>query len=623
MKLQFIALDKLSVSKTNMRNGRKAPDVSDLLPTVRKRGVIQPILVRPNCAPDGFEIVAGRRRWTAACLVAAERCAGADDAEPQDNLIPCAILDEGDDADAIEASMIENMARLDADEVTQWENFTRLVKEGRAIHDIAVTFGLPELSVRRVLALGNLLPRIRAMYAAEDIDRITVRHLTLASKSQQRDWLALVDDKEQRAPTGQQLKAWLFGGQSVPVKHALFDVAATGLAVVSDLFGEDQLFADSAAFWTAQNTAIEERRAAFVAAGWTDAIVIPPSDYFASYDYERAAKRKGGCVIIDVRSSGEVVVHEGYMNRKQAARAARASGADGEEKPARPEVTAATNNYIDLHRHAAVRAVLVGQPSVALRLMVAHIIAGSHLFRVSAEPQAAHSDAIRESVENSAGEARFDEHRRAVLALLGFDADSPAVIGGGDAAGTVAIFRRLLELPDAAVMEVIAVVMGEALAAGSDVIEAVGLHLKVEMADWWQAEDALFDLVRDKEILVDFVSDVAGHVVAEGNRAEKGATLKRIVRDHLEGAGGRDKVTRWVPRWMAFPPAAYTVRGGVGSVRAHARAKAAIPESSPSETETDPPANGEGAIDDAQAANDAAPEPEEADAGAESPALAA
>ncbi|HWL47439.1 MAG TPA: hypothetical protein VNQ31_06955, partial [Sphingomonadaceae bacterium] len=35
------------------------------------------------------------------------------------------------------------------------------------------------------------------------------------------------------------------------------------------------------------------------------------------------------------------------------------------------------------------------------------------------------------------------------------------------------------------------------------------------------------------------------------------------------------KRERWVPRWMAFPPAAYTQRGGVGTVRAHALAEAA------------------------------------------------
>ena len=70
MKLDFIPLDKLVVSKANMRYGKKAPDVSDILPTVRSRGVIQPVIVRPNCAPDGFEIVAGSRRFHAAKIVA-------------------------------------------------------------------------------------------------------------------------------------------------------------------------------------------------------------------------------------------------------------------------------------------------------------------------------------------------------------------------------------------------------------------------------------------------------------------------------------------------------------------------------------------------------------------------
>jgi ParB family chromosome partitioning protein len=159
MRLDFIALDKLSVSKANMRHGRKVPDVSDILPTVRKRGVLQALLVRPNCAPDMFEIVAGSRRYHAARIVAEER-AGTGEAEPQDTMLPCAILDEGDDADAIEASMIENMVRLDTDEVTRWETFTRLVREGRSVEDIGLTFGLPDLMIRRALALGNLLPRI-------------------------------------------------------------------------------------------------------------------------------------------------------------------------------------------------------------------------------------------------------------------------------------------------------------------------------------------------------------------------------------------------------------------------------------------------------------------------------
>src|SRR3546814_7369841 len=101
----------------------KAPDVSAILPTGRKRGVIVPVLVRPNGTPETFEIVAGARRFTAASIVADERRAEGQDIDP----MPCAILAASDDADAIEASLIENIARLDADEVTRWETFTRLV----------------------------------------------------------------------------------------------------------------------------------------------------------------------------------------------------------------------------------------------------------------------------------------------------------------------------------------------------------------------------------------------------------------------------------------------------------------------------------------------------------------
>src|SRR5690606_15682578 len=154
---------------------------------------------------------------------------------------------------------------------------------------------------------------------------------------------------------------------------------------------------------------------------------------------------------------------------------------------------------------------------------------------------------------------------------------------GADGDTLAAIFWRLLDLPDAAVMDVIAVVMGESLAAGSAAVEAVGCHIGLDMADWWQADAAFFELVRDREVLAALVADVAGEAVAAANAREKGKTLKRIVADHLDGANGREKRERWVPKWMAFPPAAYTARGGVGTVRAHALAEAARVSATPPE----------------------------------------
>jgi hypothetical protein len=96
-------------------------------------------------------------------------------------------------------------------------------------------------------------------YRREAIDRATVKHLTMASKAQQKAWLALLDDPNAYVPTGHQLKAWLLGGQSISAAHALFDVEAFKGALVADLFGDDRYFADADAFWTAQNAVIDER----------------------------------------------------------------------------------------------------------------------------------------------------------------------------------------------------------------------------------------------------------------------------------------------------------------------------------------------------------------------------
>jgi len=592
MKLEFIALDKLAVSKANMRYARKAPDVTDILPTVRKRGVIVPLLVRPQFNPDpdagsdapGYEIVAGARRFHAACIVAAE----AGDGEPVACLLPCAILDDGDDAAAIEASLIENTARLDPDEVTQWEAFSRLVREGRKPEDIGATFGIPDAGVRRILALGNLLPRIRNLYRAEKIDAATIRHLTMASKQQQQDWIALFDDPQARAPTGQQLKAWLFGGTSIKASHALFDIDQSGLATVADLFGEDRYFASADGFWTAQNAAIEARHAAYLEAGWCEVVVVPATEHFHGWEHEKTPKNKGGRVYIDVRASGEVVFHEGYLSRREAERARRADQPQVEAaKPARAEMTAKLQAYVDLHRHSAVRAVLAGEGGVALRLMVAHAIAGTHLFRVEADPQSAPSDEIAASLAASRGEAVFAEKRGAVLALLGFDTDSARVIGGrfteklrGDR--LAAIFLRLLDLPDPAVLDVVSVVMGEALACGSVAVEAVGMHLAINLADWWEADGAFLDLNRDREVLTAMVADTAGPAVASANAGGKTKALKAIVADCLAGDNGRTRIERWVPRWVAFPPAAYTARGGVGTVSAAAKVPPApVPQLEP------------------------------------------
>jgi ParB family chromosome partitioning protein len=557
MELKHIDISQLSVSPANMRGVAKKPDLTNILPSVRARGILVPLIVRPNGVEGAYEIVAGKRRYHAALTLAEEQ----DGIDP----LPCAVMEAGDDAAALEASLIENIARLDPDEINRCESFTRLVREGRSIEDIGLTFALTGLQVKRTLAIGNLLPRIRNLYRAEKIDAVTMRHLTLATKTQQREWLGLVDCPEKHAPTGSSLKAWLFGGSVIATKVAMFDLTNYTGEVISDLFGEDSYFADSEAFWTAQMAEVEKQVSFYRDSGWTDIIVMERGTYFNTWEHERCPKKKGGKVFVTVSHRGEVAFHEGYITTKEARQ--RAKGETDTPKPVRPEVSAALGNYIDLHRHAAVRASLLSEPGMALRMMVAHAIAGSPLWRVDVEKQRAASDVIAESVEVSASEATFDRARRKVLDLLDFDPEAPAVVGGYDGEhGVAGLFVQLLALSDATVMTILPIVMGETLSVGSAEVESLGQITGTDMRTCWNDTTVLPDLIRDKQLLGAVVAEVAGTDVAEANAGATTKVQRGILVDCLTGNNGRAKVEGWLPRWFAFPPSGYTERGGIGCV---------------------------------------------------------
>src|SRR5665213_1284962 len=163
-------------------------------------------------------------------------------AEIAANILPT-VLDKGDDAEALEISLIENVAREDVDELSQYETYSRLILLGREPSQIAGAFGITEKLVRQRLAIANLLPRIRELYRDEQIEADDLQILTLATKSQQRAYLALIDDND--APRGSYLRDWLFGGDAVSTTHALFDLATYSGTITNDLFGENRYFADS------------------------------------------------------------------------------------------------------------------------------------------------------------------------------------------------------------------------------------------------------------------------------------------------------------------------------------------------------------------------------------------
>ena len=106
---QYIAIDTIHESATNPRRTFDEAKLQELAESIRTNGLIQPITVRPNS--DGFEIVAGARRFRASQL--AEMFS-----------VPARIV-EISDAQALEWQLVENSQRVDVHPYEEAQGFQR------------------------------------------------------------------------------------------------------------------------------------------------------------------------------------------------------------------------------------------------------------------------------------------------------------------------------------------------------------------------------------------------------------------------------------------------------------------------------------------------------------------
>ncbi|ACK51514.1 parB-like partition protein [Methylocella silvestris BL2] len=150
--------------RPNPRNPRRAFDeaeLEDLASSIREKGVIQPILVRPaKNLVDAYEIIAGERRWRAA------QRAGLHE-------VPIVVV-EATDAEALELAIIENVQRSDLNALEEAAGYERLGAEFSYSHaDIARLIGKSRSHVANTMRLTKLPERTRALLAE---GRLTAGH---------------------------------------------------------------------------------------------------------------------------------------------------------------------------------------------------------------------------------------------------------------------------------------------------------------------------------------------------------------------------------------------------------------------------------------------------------------
>ena len=146
-----LPLADIVASATQPRRRFDEVAMDELVESIRARGVLQPILVRP-IAGGRYEIVAGERRWRAA-------------AAAQLHEIPVVIRDL-DDAAAFEIALVENIQRADLNPIDEAEGYRRLLGEfGHTQEGLAKIVGKSRSHIANLLRLLDLQTDVRELVA--------------------------------------------------------------------------------------------------------------------------------------------------------------------------------------------------------------------------------------------------------------------------------------------------------------------------------------------------------------------------------------------------------------------------------------------------------------------------
>jgi len=144
--------------------------------SLAERGVLQPVLVRPRPG-GGYELVAGERRWRAAQIAGL-------------TTVP-ALVRAREDAAALEAALIENMAREDLNPVEEARACAALVDElGLTREQIGRRVGRGRVAVSNLLRLLDLPDEVLEMLAQRTLSEGHGRALLLCEDHDERKRLA-------------------------------------------------------------------------------------------------------------------------------------------------------------------------------------------------------------------------------------------------------------------------------------------------------------------------------------------------------------------------------------------------------------------------------------------------
>jgi ParB family chromosome partitioning protein len=176
-----IPIDRIRPNPGQPRVRFDETELATLTASIREHGVLQPILVTETV--DGYQLVAGERRWRAARAAGLER-------------IPAMVRDL-DEVHQLEIALIENLQREDLDPIESANGFRRLIDDfGLSQEQVATRVGKARSTVANTLRLLDLAPVVQAAVIDRSITEGHARALGGLSVEHQEHVVGSVIDQD-------------------------------------------------------------------------------------------------------------------------------------------------------------------------------------------------------------------------------------------------------------------------------------------------------------------------------------------------------------------------------------------------------------------------------------------
>jgi ParB family chromosome partitioning protein len=147
---RLLPIAELHPSGLNPRKNFDEAELTELANSIRAKGLVQPIIARPDRQRGGYEIVAGERRWRAAQRASMHN-------------VPVIVRDLSD-AEVAEFGLIENVQRTDLNPIEEAAGYSELIERFSYTHDqLSETLGKSRSHVGNALRLLKLPPSVQAL----------------------------------------------------------------------------------------------------------------------------------------------------------------------------------------------------------------------------------------------------------------------------------------------------------------------------------------------------------------------------------------------------------------------------------------------------------------------------